>query len=99
LTDAAFLTCIFFFSRQCFVACTTASTESAAQYLTAQANNPAAINLLVQAPQTISGGYGFMEEDLRPYSKPVAVVRILSSFALLIVFSAFARRKTDAGLS
>lgn len=43
------------------------SATLAAQYLSANAGNAAAINAVTRAPQTISGSVGLGQRDLRPY--------------------------------
>lgn len=59
-----------FLAFPCILALTTASAQSAAQYLNGQAGNVTAMNLLANAPSTISGGYAYTQTDLRPYTKP-----------------------------
>lgn len=63
------------------------SSESAAQYLSANANNVTAIQLLAQAPSTISNSLGFTLVNIRPWNQPVATAITLVGLIYLLIFA------------
>ncbi|RSH94790.1 hypothetical protein EHS25_004596 [Saitozyma podzolica] len=64
-----------------------ASAASAAQYLASVAGNATAINLLAQAPTTVSNSVWYTLVNLRPDTQPVAGAILLVGLIYLLIFS------------
>lgn len=64
-----------------------ASAASAAQYLASVAGNTTAINLLAQAPTTISNSVWYTLVNLRPDTQPVAGAILLVGLIYLLIFA------------
>lgn len=61
--------------------------QSVAQFLPTVAQNAQALQLLAQAPQTLSAPIGFHPVNLRPYDQPVAQAITLVGLIYMLIFS------------
>ncbi|WVN89462.1 uncharacterized protein L203_104685 [Cryptococcus depauperatus CBS 7841] len=62
-------------------------TKSVAQYLQANVNNATAINLLAQAPTTLSNSIYYTMNNIRPYNQPVATAITLVGLIYMLILS------------
>ncbi|GFZ47651.1 hypothetical protein JCM24511_05397 [Saitozyma sp. JCM 24511] len=64
-----------------------ASAQSIGQYISSNSGNTTAMNLLAQAPTTVTNSVYFTMVNLRPYSQPVAQAITLVGLIYMLIFS------------